>query len=118
MGVPPAHARSGVPRSARSAWTARERIRAARRAANRRTLHHVAASDEQGEERLCTVRCECSRVRCLRKIRIDSDSYRQIRDRGRCVLGHGHERDDCEIVVSRTDRYLVVECAPSEIYLG
>lgn len=115
MAVPPARARS-VPRSARAAWTTRERIRAARRTANRRTLHRVTASDEQGE--LCTLRCECSRVRCLRKIRIDPDSYRQIRDRGQCVLGHGHERDDCEIVVSRTDRYLVVECAPSEIYLG
>jgi hypothetical protein len=69
-------------------------------------------SHEHGSDPLAAFmrcECECHRAECGSGFEISIAAYEAVRTEGRrFVVTPGHESDD-ESVVSRTDRYLVIE---------
>ncbi|HZQ90098.1 MAG TPA: hypothetical protein VFA42_08810, partial [Gaiellaceae bacterium] len=54
--------------------------------------------------------CECSRLGCARQVRAWLHEYASVRAHPRRFLvAHGHIDPDYERIVTRTDRYLVIE---------
>ncbi len=63
--------------------------------------------------------CECPDAGCEEVIWLTADEYASVRgEPDRFVLHPGHERDDADVVVGRTERTVVVEDPPSELFLG
>jgi hypothetical protein len=69
---------------------------------------HVLPDDE-----LLDFRCECGRPECESPIAMTASEYEHVRaDNDRFTVLPGHEEDDIERVVERTDRYLIVDKRP------
>jgi hypothetical protein len=57
--------------------------------------------------------CECGRPSCTEAIELSIAEYERVRaDATRFVVASGHEIEDVEDVVERTDRYAVVRKHP------
>jgi hypothetical protein len=87
--------------------------REARLAANEDVFRHVnerivELTDTWGGE--LDLVCECADIECTQRLFLTLGEYEQLRQNPRhfAVL-NGHELPDVEDVVSRNDRYLVVE---------
>lgn len=60
--------------------------------------------------KLVRFRCECSRMDCGEAVEITLAEYEQVRrSPRRFVIVPGHETPEIEIIISRTQDYLVVE---------
>jgi hypothetical protein len=71
-----------------------------------RELHEGFGFDDQ----LIEFVCECARLECVERIRLTPAEYEHIRANGRCfALLEGHEELEVEVVVDRTERFVVVE---------
>ena len=69
---------------------------------------------------LLDFRCECGRPECESAVPMTADEYEHVRsDNDRFAVVPGHEKDEIERVVERTDRYLIVDKRPeAEPYVG
>jgi hypothetical protein len=55
-------------------------------------------------------RCECARLECNQAVEVSLEEYEHVREFPRRFLAAvGHDMPEVETVVSRTDRYVVVE---------
>ena len=65
---------------------------------------------EVQEETWGEILCECEDLMCITRIPVKLTEYERVRAHGdRFLILDGHETDAVEIVVDRTDRYIVVE---------
>jgi hypothetical protein len=86
-----------------------------------RKLAHNEALFREVNERIHDIRghvapdessyiCECVNARCFETIALSNTTYREIRvEPTHFVVVPGHELEDIERVVRRTDAYLIVE---------
>ncbi|HEX2104629.1 MAG TPA: hypothetical protein VHF51_13320 [Solirubrobacteraceae bacterium] len=66
----------------------------------------------QGPDGLLTFMCECGRLGCNKLIQLSRDEYEDVRaSPRRFAVVDGHEILEVERVVSRTERFIVVEKA-------
>ena|SRR5919204_6296866 len=72
------------------------------------------------DDELLDFRCECGRPECESAVPMTADEYEHVRsDNDRFAVVPGHEKDEIERVVERTDRYLIVDKRPeAEPYVG
>jgi hypothetical protein len=72
------------------------------------------------DDELLDFRCECGRAECEESLSMTPAEYEHVRsDNDRFAVLPGHEDDDVERIVERTDRYLVVDKRPeAEPYVG
>jgi hypothetical protein len=72
------------------------------------------------EDEFLDFRCECGRPECNDSVSMTTAEYERVRsDNDRFAVLPGHEKDEIERVVDRTDRYLVVDKRPeAEPYVG
>jgi hypothetical protein len=86
-----------------------------RAAANEATARNVNEAIERGQwpgeqDARQAFRCECSSSQCNQLLDVTPRSYEEVRrNPRRFLMVPGHECDDIEFVVERTERYLVVE---------
>jgi hypothetical protein len=79
------------------------------RAVNRE-IEQVSEEAGGGSDDLLEVICECGRGDCSETLNLTKGEYDEThRERDRFVVAPGHEDERIEHVVSRTDRYLVVD---------
>jgi predicted ThiF/HesA family dinucleotide-utilizing enzyme len=81
-------------------------------AMNEATFRRVNEGMEAGQdpEGMLAFLCECGRLGCNRLIELTRAEYEDVRaSPRRFALIDGHEIDEVEDVVHRTDRYIVVE---------
>jgi hypothetical protein len=81
-------------------------------AMNEATFRKVNEGMEAGQEPtgLLTFVCECGRLGCNKLIALTRAEYEDVRANSRrFAIVDGHEIDEVEDVVERTDRYVVVE---------
>jgi hypothetical protein len=94
--------------------------RAARLATNEARFREINERVERDLEPLVDTQdellpfvCECGRPRCTEVIGLSVAAYESVRgDATRFVVVPGHEIEDVEDVVERTDRYFVVRKHP------
>lgn len=72
------------------------------------------------EGELLDFRCECGRPECDSSVSITAAEYQRVRsDNDRFAVVPGHENEEVERVVERSERYLVVDKRPeAEPYVG
>jgi hypothetical protein len=72
------------------------------------------------EDELLAFRCECGRAQCETPISMTPAEYEHVRsDNDRFAVVPGHEDQEIERVVERTERYVVVDKLPeAEPYVG
>jgi hypothetical protein len=72
------------------------------------------------EDELLDFRCECGGPECETSISMTPAEYEHVRsDKDRFAVVPGHEDEDIERVVERTERYVVVDKLPeAEPYVG
>jgi hypothetical protein len=83
-----------------------------RAAMNEAAFRKVNEGMEVGQDPagLLTFICECGRLGCTRMIELTRVEYEGVRENPRrFALVPGHEIEDVETVVERSDRYIVVE---------
>jgi hypothetical protein len=74
-----------------------------------RDLEPVAETQDE----LLPFVCECGRPRCTEAIQLSIAEYERVRTEStRFVVVSGHEIEDVEDVIERTDRYAVVQKHP------
>ena len=79
---------------------------ALRREVNKR-IRDVAEPNESGA---LEVFCECGRVRCADRLRIDADAYDEVlASEGHFVVTTRHDHDGTQRLISRHHGFLVVE---------
>jgi hypothetical protein len=79
------------------------------RAVNRE-IEHVSEQEGDGSHDRLEVLCECGRDNCSETLDLTKGEYDEAhRERDRFVVAPGHEDEKIEHVVSRTERYLVVD---------
>jgi hypothetical protein len=79
------------------------------RAVNREIEEATKETGEGSQGRLEVI-CECGRDHCSETLDITIDEYDEShRQRDRFVVAAGHEDEQIEHVVARTERYLVVD---------
>jgi len=67
------------------------------------------AKDFQITDELLGLLCECGNANCHEKIELTASEYEALRaEPTHFAVAPGHEEEDVESVVARTDRYLVV----------
>jgi hypothetical protein len=99
-----------------------------RRAANEALLREVNERIHEVGERLQVLpdrelldfRCECGRLTCESSVSLMQAEYEQLRsDNDRFAVVPGHEDEEIERVMERTERYVVVDKRPeAEPYVG
>ena len=63
--------------------------------------------------------CECGRANCVAQVRLTIAEYEAVRADASCfVVKPGHELDDVERVVERTERFAVVRKHPEEAQIA
>jgi hypothetical protein len=72
------------------------------------------------DDELLDFRCECGRPECDESLSMTKAEYEHVRsEQDRFAVLPGHEDDEIERIVERTDRYLVVDKRPeAEPYVG
>jgi hypothetical protein len=72
------------------------------------------------EDELLDFRCECGRPECETSVPLTTAEYEHVRsDNDRFAVVPGHEDQEIERVVERTERYVVVDKLPeAEPYVG
>ena len=79
------------------------------RAVNRE-IEQVSEQSGDGPHDRLEVICECGRKSCSETLDLTKDEYDEAhRERDRFVVALGHEDEQIEHVVKRTERYLVVD---------
>jgi hypothetical protein len=79
------------------------------RAVNRE-IEQVSEQEGAGSHDRLEVICECGSDTCSETLDLTTDEYDEAhRQRDRFVVAPGHEDETIEHVVSRTERYLVVD---------
>jgi hypothetical protein len=79
------------------------------RAVNRE-IEQAAKETGEGSRGRLEVICECGRDDCPETLDLTIDEYDEAhRERDRFVIAPGHEDEQIEHVVERTERYLVVD---------
>ena len=79
------------------------------RAVNRE-IEHASEQLGDGPKDLIEVICECGEDGCSQTLELSVAEYDDAhRERDRFVVALGHEDEQIEHVVTRTDRYLVVD---------
>ena len=79
---------------------------------NEATFRKVNEGIEAGQEvqGMLAFLCECGRLGCNRLIELTRDEYETVRaNPRRFAVIDGHQIDEVEDVVERTERYIVVE---------
>ena len=78
-------------------------------------LDRKMAAAAGNEKALYDFECECGRHRrCEGRVRMTLAEYDTVRAQDdRFVVAPGHETDDLEQIVKRTDRYLIVDKIPA-----
>jgi hypothetical protein len=80
---------------------------------NERVERDLAPVLESGDELVPFV-CECGRRRCTDTMRMTVSEYESVRaDAARFAVVPGHEIDDIEDVMHRTERYAVIRKRPA-----
>jgi hypothetical protein len=93
-----------------------ERLREHRREENDRAF---GRGWSEAEEPARPFLCECGDPGCSDVIWLTPEEYGFVRDGPeRFAVAPGHERDDADVVVEHTDRAVLVEHPPSELFLG
>src|SRR5436190_12454397 len=69
---------------------------------------------------LLDFRCECGKPACESLVSMTASEYEHVRsDNDRFAVLPGHEEEEIERVMERTDRYLIVDKRPeAEPYVG
>lgn len=81
-------------------------------AMNEATFRKVNEGMEAGQDQrgLLAFLCECGRLGCNKLIELTRAEYENVRaDPRRFALVDGHEMPEVEVVVDRTERYILVE---------